>query len=463
MPIVKINDNSSVSKSEFMEIENLVGRILNKTLSQLEKENIFVFPELVKESEDITGKQMIIQEVNNNYRSSNVMGFLGCGDERLIIESRFSNGPDDYFFQYLLEKVLEFPNILDLNTDYHQNDRTFNLLLFLFPYYLKQAMRKGAFKTYTQRKFNDGNVKGTIDFGRHIQKNTPFVGTIAYSKREFSYDNYLMEMIRHTIEFIKKKFCGQRILRKVKDEISSVVSVTPNYKNYDCQKIIIENKKNPLRHAYYHEYRSLQRLCIMILQHDKLQTELGIHQIQGVLFDGAWLWEEYVNLIISSEFYHPMNKKGRGAQQLFSTDTGKVGLIYPDFLGKNNHNRVVADAKYKPIGNIGNKDYLQILAYMFRFGARKGLYLYPESHKNKSKTFNLNSGLSFENNVAARNDTQVVKLGFAIPQEVNSYKEFRQQMVESEAVFFSQITEEYNLNTSSDFDKNGMNTNNKEL
>lgn len=67
------------------------------------------------------------------------MGFLGCGDERLIIESRFSNDSEDYFFQYLLDQVLEFPNIVDLNVDADQNNRLFQFLLFLFPYYLRIA------------------------------------------------------------------------------------------------------------------------------------------------------------------------------------------------------------------------------------------------------------------------------------------------------------------------------------
>ena len=75
---------------------------------------------------------------------------------------------------------------------------------FFFPYYLKTAMRKGVFKTYIRYKYNDKNVKGTIDIARHISKNTPFMGNIAYSQRECSYDNYLMELVRHTIEYINK-------------------------------------------------------------------------------------------------------------------------------------------------------------------------------------------------------------------------------------------------------------------
>lgn len=75
-------------------------------------------------------------------------------------------------------------------------------------------------------RYNDGNVKGTIDVARHITKNTPFIGNIAYSQREFSYDNDLMELIRHTIEYIKRKPYGNHLLAKVRDEVKLVVEVT---------------------------------------------------------------------------------------------------------------------------------------------------------------------------------------------------------------------------------------------
>lgn len=59
-------------------------------MEQLEREGVFVFPETVKDAGDITQDQMLLQSVNDTYRSGNVMGFLGYGDERLVIESRFA-------------------------------------------------------------------------------------------------------------------------------------------------------------------------------------------------------------------------------------------------------------------------------------------------------------------------------------------------------------------------------------
>lgn len=432
MKLLKIKDNTKVKKAQFSGIGNLVGKIADKTLEQLEREGIFVFPDIIRNTEDLTKEQMILQTVNDTFRSGNVMGFLGCGDERLIIESRFCGESKDYFFQYLLDRVLDFPNIVDLESDANQDNRLFNFLLFLFPYYLKTAMRKGLFKRYIRCQYNDGNVKGTIDVARHIKWNTPFVGNVAYSQREFSYDNSLMELVRHTIEFMKGRPYGNNLLLKVKDEVKLVINATPSYEAYDRQKVINVNKKNAIRHAYFREYLALQRLCLLILRHQKHQIGFGSRQIYGILFDGAWLWEEYISSLIEDYFYHPMNKSGKGAQRLFS---GNVGLIYPDFISRDNEKRVIADAKYKPIDNIGNRDYLQVLAYMFRFDAKAGFYLYPEADGADDMQLWMNRGSTFEENVSPRDDISITKHGLKIPMDAACYDDFAEKMTMFELEF----------------------------
>lgn len=215
-----------------------------------------------------------------------------------------------------------------------------------------------------------------------------------------------------------------------------IVDSTPEYHAADRRSIIEANKKNTLRHAYYHEYRDLQRLCILILQNQKHQFGFGNRKVYGILFDGAWLWEEYVNTLIGDIFYHPMNKAGAGAQRLFA---GGIGLIYPDFIGRDTENRIIADAKYKPIDNIGNKDYLQVLAYMFRFDAKKGYYLYPDAKESGDFLLMLNSGSTYEKNVLAREDISITKHGLKIPSDYANYKDFVEQIKISESTFISSL------------------------
>lgn len=436
MAQLRISDNSKKNKEEFSTISKLVDHVADKTLEQLAAEGLFVFPELVDESEDITKDQMILQSYNELYCTSNVMGFIGLGDEHLAIESRFTSGGNDYFLQYLLNRVFDFPNVVELSTQANSENHLFKWLMFLFPHYLRAAMRKGPYKTYITRPYNDANFKGTFNVSRHIRTNTPFIGKIAYDRREYSYENDVMELVRHTIEFIRQKPMGNKLLRSVKDEVNAVVDATQQYQNGNRNKIISNNIVNPIVHAYYHEYRALQRLCILILQNEEHQIGYGTQQIYGILFDGAWLWEEYVNQLISDSFYHPMNKANSGVQKLFA---GGIGSIYPDFISKETQERIIADAKYKPMDNIGNKDYLQVLAYMLRFDSKQGLYLYPEKGISDDKQLLLNSGSTYEKNVKARENITLTKVGLEIAQKAENYEEFVEMQGENERRFMQRV------------------------
>ena len=98
---------------------------------------------------------------------------------------------------------------------------------------------------------------------------------------------------------------------------------------------------------------------------------------------------------------------------------------------------MIADAKYKPINNIGSRDYLQVLAYMFRFDAKVGYYLYPEAENYKDLILRLNQGSTYEKNVMPRDDVSVIKHGLKIPIDVQNYADFIARMKECERDFTS--------------------------
>lgn len=436
MKPLRVKDNTSFDTSVIFNVKNLVKNIINKTLKQLESEGVFIFPSAVKNTEDLSSDQMILQFINNKIHTGNVMGFLGYGTERLIIESRFSNNKNvDYFFRYLLERVLDLPNIVDLETNASREKQLYSLLLFVFPRYLSAAIRKGLYKQYINRKCNDCNIKGIIDIPRHLNKNTPFLGKIAYTERVFSYDNLLTQLVRHTIEMIKGKPYGRNILFNVKEEVKLIINATPTYEIYDRQIVLQSNEKNPIRHAYYKEYLALQRLCLMILRYQKHEFGRGGQTIFGILFDGAWLWEEYINILVKDVFYHPMNKAKTEAQRLFNNE----GKIYPDFISKSDSPRVIADAKYKPVKNIKSKDYLQLLAYMYRFDAKQGYYFYPEINNKDMLHLKLNTGSTYENNVTSREDIFVIKLGLQIPKDSDDYDMFVREIQVNEQNFINNL------------------------
>lgn len=60
MKLLMIKDNSQQKKEAFSQIRTLTSKIADKTLEQLEREGVFVSPEIIKDAEDITQDQMIL-------------------------------------------------------------------------------------------------------------------------------------------------------------------------------------------------------------------------------------------------------------------------------------------------------------------------------------------------------------------------------------------------------------------
>ena len=316
------------------------------------------------------------------FKTSNVMGFFSLDEDvRVKISSRFDNSGKDFFLHYMLQKVC---NVAYTPRTESGEDAFYDFLYQLFPYYLNEALAQGIYRAYVTREYNDANVRGPIDVARHIKYNIPFNGKIAYHTREYTTDNVITQLIRHTIEYIRSLQYGKIVLengsKDLRDNIMAVEMATPTYSRNDRLNIIRRNAR-PVTHPYYTAYEPLRKLCLAILMTQNLSYgDDSDNMIAGILFDGASLWEEYLNCVLNEglkvDLKHPNNRTHEGAQYLFKNDDSQNRRwVFPDFMigcdkakGQVDSAKAIIDAKYKPLGGeIGRDDSFQMLAYLFRF------------------------------------------------------------------------------------------------
>ncbi|HUM52228.1 MAG TPA: hypothetical protein PK431_10450 [Chitinophagales bacterium] len=399
--------------------------IANRNLIDLQKENpdLLVFPHSFGQYRDDVEKAHIFSLDEENLTTYNLMGFVGRDSSQLTISSRFAKDDNnDYFLHYMLQKVFSI-NLLKFDQTPNR-ENIWDFLLYLFPYYLKKAYSQGLYKAYKKEEYNDSNVKGAIDVKRHILKNIPFIGKIAYTTREHSYNNNLTQLIRHTVEYIKTHPFGSGVLTndsEVRDIVSKFIFVTDKtYNNNSRQKIISANLK-PVSHPYFTEYAALQKICLKILRHEKITFGKEKDKVYGLLFDGAWLWEEYLNTILKDNFIHPENKTGKNRHYLFEN----FQSIYPDFISRTDP-KSVGDAKYIPLGEQqgysenserATSIYYKTIAYMYRFSSNSGFLLFPNQETSFFKTYRIKE-----------TDGILNKIGLAIPQTSENFKEFIKTM-----------------------------------
>lgn len=257
-----------------------------------------------------------------------------------------------------------------------------------------------------------------------IRSNVPFVGKVAYRTREFSYNNHLTQLIRHTIEKIQNEY--DFLLSGDEDTKENVVLIkqtTPGYARLNQFNILQENILHPVKHSYYEEYSALQQICIQILSEEKSGFGSDKNQIHGIIIDVSWLWEEYIGKVTGWKHYG--RDKGLATMHLFQEPNRSPR--YPDFT----FNNIPIDTKYKKHLDTRN-DYNQLVTYIHimnldQADTMKGGFLQPTSDplpaNHGYKKIGILSGLGGE----------IFTYHFFIPQAASSYLEFVEQMREVEA------------------------------
>lgn len=435
-----LRDNTTYSSTaDDLEAYLSLQSVANRKISELLDENgndLLIYPHSFCQCEDETGKQHLLslqthwkekQCIKAILETGNIIGFIGVNGQSLSIQSRFSkNAEEDFFLHYMLCKVLRI-NIVSLS--HGTADRQiFDFLLYLFPKLLNEALTQGIYKEYQRNEYNDTNVRGTIDISRHLKMNLPLNARIAYRTREFSHDNHVTELVRHTIDYISNTKFGKMLLEndaETRTSVAQIISATPRYNRQERERIIKGNLKL-IRHPYYSHYTHLQKLCLRILRHERIKYGAKEDKIYGVLFDVAYLWEEYLATILTKQgFKHPNNKKGVGRIYL-----AKHNMFprYPDFYRE--HDRIIIDAKYKR--EINRDDIHQMITYMYRLKGRKGVFIKPDDkHWQKEISDLLGYG--------AEGNAELQTYLYPISQMTSDYKQFVADMMISEDMLKSQF------------------------
>ena len=380
--------------------------------------------------------------------TDNTMGFVCVDGVDIFITSRFDNPESTTCLMRMLSEALGWSYAKEQVNAAPEADALKDLHAMLFPKFLKEALAQGLFRSYRRVNFNDMRVRGRMDVPRHISKNIPFNGRIAYTSREHTENNHVTQLIRHTIEFIRQEKMRCPLDQEAKSAVAIIRQATPDYDSKDFLKVLNYNIKHPAHHSYYTKYTALQALCISILQRKRIGFGGKSNKsIYGILFDGAWLWEEYMAAVVRKHFQHYTDRNSNF--KLFKNENGEaqkwVKTIIPDFLspaksdGNNENNyAAVADAKYMRLedrlnlkGEQAYSVYYKTLMYMLRFNARKGFIFYPMEAEEADTANETNSDHKITKLQVEGTDKEFYIAGFRIPTNAKEYKTSEESFAEA--------------------------------
>ena len=374
------NDKDRVVSAQ---IKPLLDSYAGKSLNQWAELGVLVFPEVPSrqkdkddEADDLDFFTLASKESRTWINTSNCMGVVKLRNQsgssvQIEIGSRFDNGKRQFFLTYLLSKVFGGSMVEDVDLG---TDSIWDMLLaFVFRRRLLEASAVGLFKQYQTFHHNDARIRGRIDMTEHLRRNVPFCGKIAYSTHEITFDNPTNHLIRHALAKASRKWCQLLTGDGLMDVRHDLEQNTPTWQPGDVANCVRRKEnRTPIKHPFFHSsYEPLRQVSLAILRDEGASLYQQHNEAEGVIFDGSWLWEEYLwTLLKPHGFEHPENKKMEGKWKPLS---GVV--LYPDFFHRKA--RAILDAKYKHEGNLQD-DARQVFGYMFLLNAIHGGLIKPD-------------------------------------------------------------------------------------
>ena len=115
---IQTKDNGTRQLSEYEHNDHLetLRKLAEPTIKELSLEdhpNLLIFPQDLNVYGDKIGNAHVFEVEGNKLVTGNIMGFIGCGNTKVSISSRFAQGNNDYFLHYMLRKVFAI-NLFDL-------------------------------------------------------------------------------------------------------------------------------------------------------------------------------------------------------------------------------------------------------------------------------------------------------------------------------------------------------------
>lgn len=442
---IKEKNESNYLINNIKEI-NALKYIANNIHSK--NERIIWFPNKIDTNKDLQSFIEVYEDfdfknnIHNAYISTgNLIGVVNYTNNDLSVTveigSRFDMNEQQPFLMYMLSNVFQGA-ITDHGVDLNTSDFWDMLLIFVFGYQLQKALQQGLYKKYKMYEINDFNFKGTLDVANYIKKNTPFLGKVSFKKREHTFDNDIILLIRHTLNVIQRgKYSSlwnaifgnsDSIIRAMK----AIKEVTPSYSSNQVYKYI-RNSNLPIRHPFYTEYEPLRQICLQVLK----KSGVGLYggngeKIEGIVFDVAWLWETFIYKKVLSKmpnqkFKHCKMEENDGIKYFVEDSDNKYQKFYPDFLSMPNH-RAVFDTKYKSVWEKSrlSSDIHQLFSYMYITGAKVGGVIYPVPSTSSDNNIESKTISTPFNKI--NGDAKFYKIPFVIPNTDVDIIKFKNKM-----------------------------------
>lgn len=287
------------------------------------------------------------------------------------------NENDDKKWREILIDMLNVVGRFDIKatSDSSLKIKPNTILDLYFEMFIKEVeylLHNGLVKQYRKKEGNVTALKGSLQFGKHIQQN--LTHQERFYVRHSTYD------VEHKLHFILYKTI--RLLKQINTNValqSRIGTLLLHFPEMPEIKVtestfakIVFTRKNQ-------SYKKAIEIAKLLLLQYHPDINKGRNNVLALMFDMNKLWEKFVYLSLRKHKVITSSITDQTPKYFWKPENGRRSEIRPDIVVRNGTDCVVLDTKWKNLNgyNPSPEDLRQMYVYHEYYGATKVALIYP--------------------------------------------------------------------------------------
>jgi 5-methylcytosine-specific restriction enzyme subunit McrC len=316
---------------------------------------------------------------HHGVRFKEYVGVIQIGKTQIeVLPKADKNDKDETKWRNLLIDMLRAVGGFEIKatSQSHLKIKPNTILELYFELYIQQLeylLHQGLIKQYRKKEGNVTALKGSLQFGKHIQQNL--------THQERFYARHTTYDVEHQLHFILyKALCLLQQINTQTALMSRIGALMLHFPPMPDIKVtaatfekIVFNRKNQ-------SYKKAIEIAEFLLLQYHPDISKGRNDMLALMFDMNKLWEQFVYVSLRKHMGTEKSVRAQTMKHFWKPETGQHARLEPDIVI--NHGRqdcIVLDTKWKNLNgsNPSPDDLRQMYAYSAYFGAQRVALIYP--------------------------------------------------------------------------------------
>lgn len=327
------------------------------------------------------------------------VGVIQVGDTLIeILPKADKNETDATLWRNRLIGMLKAVGTFDIKSPSSGNlkikpNTVLDLYFELFVREVEILIHSGLIKQYRQKEGNVTALKGSLQFGKHLQQN------LIHHERFYVKHTYYD--VNHKLHFILYK--AIKLLGKINTNTglqSRIGSLLLNFPEMQDMRVsettfekLVLNRKNE-------QYKRAIEIAKILLLQFHPDVVKGRNHVLALMFDMNLLWEQFVYVSLKKNREPGTVITAQTSKYFWEPENGRRTSMRPDIFINTNNGNIVLDTKWKNLNgyNPSPDDLRQMYVYHEYYDASKVALIYPGAINSNNSGYYLKDDYTSEKN-----------------------------------------------------------------